>query len=102
RRWGRAEAEVLLRVATDSDRPAPVREWAWSALAAADPKTCLQAADHCSRGDPRTARAAVMAVALVGGWGPRSMLRALSDRRSEVRAAARWALSRLGERRSAR
>ena len=99
RRWGRAEADSLLRLAADGRRSRPVRAWGWHALARTDPRSCLLAGEDAIEQDPFGGRPVVAALASVPGRTARSFLRKVLGRRDELEVTAVWALA-VGPRRA--
>jgi hypothetical protein len=95
RRWGSAEARLLGSIADDQARSAPVRAWAWKALARSDPGRCVErAAEVPGEGDPWVQRAVVAAAGLAGGARARGVLRALRVRVPQAAPTAAWGLER--------
>ena len=93
RRWGRAEARTLTRVADDAARSGPVRAWAWRAVAGTDPRACTErAAEVDGEPDPHVQRALAAAAGQAGGATVRLLLRDIRARVPHLGPTVFWAL----------
>jgi hypothetical protein len=92
RRWGWVERELLVRVGESATSDELLRAWAWRAVSATDPGSCIDRAADLTDQPPVVARSVVAGAALHRSRTGELLLRHIRTRgEPNLRATAEWA-----------